>query len=49
MARGLQEFAKVQNRTDPLPQDMFGAIKRELVKTLEEKTRLLYADGKAGM
>jgi len=47
MARGLQQFAKQMQRTDPLPRDMFGAIKRELVKTLEEKTRLLYADGKA--
>ena len=47
MARGLQQFAKAQDRTDPLPQDMFGTIKGALVETLEDKIRLLYADGKA--
>ncbi len=47
MARGLQQFAQAQSRPDPLPRDMFGAIKRELIGVLEEKIRLLYADGKA--
>ena len=47
MARGLHQFAETNRRVDPLPSDMFGPIKRELAGLIEEKIKLLYADGKA--
>lgn len=47
MFRGLKKAAEISDRSDPLPMDMFGHIKRELMEVVAEKTRLLFADGKA--
>ena len=47
MFRGLKEAAKISDRTDPLPMDMFGRIKQELMGVVADKIKLLFADGKA--
>jgi len=47
MARGLREFAATNERVDPLPDDMFKAVRRQLAQVIEEKIKLLAADGKA--
>lgn len=47
MARGLRRFAESQQRTDPLPRDLFGAIKQELVGVVAEKIELLFAKDRA--
>jgi len=45
--RGLKQAAKISGRTDPLPRDIFGHLKRELADLVAEKIELLFADGKA--
>ncbi|MFO7901617.1 MAG: class II fructose-bisphosphate aldolase [Pirellulaceae bacterium] len=47
MGRGLQSAAKAMPRTDPLPKDVFGPIKAELVQVVGEKMELLSTVGKA--
>jgi len=47
MFRGLKEAAKISQRTDPLPMEMFGFIKRELSDVVADKINLLLAGGKA--
>jgi len=46
MAKGLQRSAMSQTREDPMANEMFGPIKEELVKVVEEKIRLLFADNR---
>jgi fructose-bisphosphate aldolase class II len=46
MCRGLHLSAKLQSRPDPLPRDLFAPMRRELAASIEEKIRLLFADGK---
>lgn len=43
MARGLETAARSQHRPDPLPQEIFGPIKRELAAVVAEKINLLLA------
>lgn len=47
MAKGLRKSAGVIKRQDPPTQELFGPIKKELAKVVEEKIRLLYANGRA--
>ena len=47
MGKGFREAAANINRVDPLPDDLFGPIKRSMSETVAEKIRLLLADGKA--
>jgi len=47
MYRGLKEAAGAFDRPDPLPQDMFGPMKRELAAVVAEKIDLLFAAGRA--
>jgi len=47
MYKGMKEAATAYDRPDPLPTDMFGPMRRELSATVAEKTKLLFADGKA--
>ena len=47
MARGLQRAAEYRTRPDPLPSDLFGPIKEELAKVVEEKIDLLGAANRA--
>ena len=46
MFRGLKRSA-MQDRTDPLPHELFGPIKQELAALVAEKIELLYAKNKA--
>ncbi|MCP4610725.1 MAG: class II fructose-bisphosphate aldolase [Planctomycetes bacterium] len=46
MMKGLARSAKSQTRKDPPVQEMLGPIKEELIKIVEEKIRLLFADNK---
>lgn len=46
MAKGLQRSAKSQIREDPPANEMFGPIKEELAKVVEQKIRLLFADNR---
>ena len=43
MARGLKATAAAIHRIDPLPQEMFAPIRKELAATVTEKIELLYA------
>jgi fructose/tagatose bisphosphate aldolase len=43
MCRGLKKAAATQQRSDPLPADMFGPIRAELAGVVAEKIELLYA------
>ncbi|MBW7991480.1 MAG: class II fructose-bisphosphate aldolase [Planctomycetes bacterium] len=47
MTQGLARSAESQTRKDPPVQDLFGPVKEELVKVVEEKIRLLYANNRA--
>jgi glycine/D-amino acid oxidase-like deaminating enzyme len=47
MGKGLEQAADNVDRVDPLPADVFGPIKQAMCETVAEKTRLLFADGKA--
>jgi len=47
MAKGLEISAKPRARKDPPVQELFGPIKEELAKIVEEKIKLLYANGRA--
>jgi len=47
MARGLERAAKSQHRPDPLPQEVFGPIKEELMKVVAEKITLFFATNRA--
>jgi len=47
MNRGVDQFCKSNQRIDPLPEDLFGSIKKELSALVAEKIELLLADGKA--
>lgn len=44
MTKGLIRSAKSPKRKDPPVQELFGPIKEELTKVVEEKIRLLYAN-----
>jgi fructose-bisphosphate aldolase class II len=44
MAKGLKISAKPRARKDPPVQELFGPIKEELAKVVEEKIKLLYAN-----
>jgi fructose-bisphosphate aldolase class II len=46
MAKGLQRSAKSQTREDQMANEMFGPIKEELVKVVEQKIRLLFAENR---
>ena len=46
MARGLENSARPRERKDPPVQELFGPIKDELTKVVEEKIKLLYANGR---
>lgn len=46
MAKGLKRSAKSQKREDPMANEMFGPIKEELARVVEEKIRLLFADNR---
>jgi ketose-bisphosphate aldolase len=48
MFRGLKEAAK-NDRIDPLPEDQFGPIARELSSLIAEKIELLSSDGRAAL
>jgi ketose-bisphosphate aldolase len=48
MAEGLKKSAAAIDRVDPLPEDLFGPIRESMSRMVAEKTRLLFADGKAG-
>ncbi len=45
--KGLRESAGAQKRPDPTLQDMLGPIRNRLAEVVEQKVRLLFADGKA--
>ncbi|MHB0960677.1 MAG: class II fructose-bisphosphate aldolase [Pirellulaceae bacterium] len=47
MGRGLQTAARTMPREDPLPQELFGAIKQEISRVVEDKIRLLSAQGRS--
>ena len=47
MDRGLKRAAKSQHRPDPLPQEVFGPIKEELMKVVSEKIALLLSTNRA--
>jgi len=47
MAKGLEISARPRTRKDPPVQELFGPIKEELANVVEEKIKLLYADGRA--
>ncbi|MBN2476395.1 MAG: class II fructose-bisphosphate aldolase [Pirellulales bacterium] len=47
MARGLRAFAQTVQRPDPLPRDMFGAVKQALAGVIAEKIDLLFAGNRA--
>jgi hypothetical protein len=47
MAKGLEMAVKPRERKDPPVQELLGPIKEELAKVVEEKIKLLYADGRA--
>jgi len=47
MATGLERSVGPRARKDPPIQELFGPIKEELAKVVEEKIRLLYANGRA--
>ena len=44
--RGIQKAAKIE-RVDPLPSEVFGAMRAELADVVEEMIKLLSSDGKA--
>jgi fructose-bisphosphate aldolase class II len=46
MAKGLQRSAKSQTREDPMANEIFGPIKEELVKVVEQKIKLLFAENR---
>ena len=47
MAKGLERSVVPRERKDPPVQELFGPMKEELTKVVEEKIKLLYADGRA--
>jgi len=47
MAEGLERSTVPRDRKDPPVQELFGPIKEELTKVVEEKIKLLCADGRA--
>ena len=47
MARGLKQVAAKLTREDPLPPEMFGAIKQGLAEVVARKLRLLLAENQA--
>ena len=46
MAKGLKNSARSQTRKDPMANELFGPIKEELARVVEEKIRLLLADNR---
>jgi fructose-bisphosphate aldolase class II len=46
MAKGLKRSAESQTREDPMANELFGPIKEELARVVEEKIRLLLADNR---
>ena len=44
MCCGLKEAAQAQTRPDPLPRDLFGAIRQCLAESVTQKVRLLFAE-----
>ncbi len=47
MAKGLERSAVPRARKDPPVQELLGPIKEELTKVVEQKIKLLYANGRA--
>ena len=47
MGRGLRTAARNMPRTDPLPRDIFGPVKKELLRVVGEKMELLSTVGQA--
>jgi fructose-bisphosphate aldolase class II len=47
MGKGLQAAAGAVRRSDPLPQEVFGPIKREIAAVVSEKIDLLGSAGRA--
>jgi ketose-bisphosphate aldolase len=47
MCRGLAEAARSQTRPDPLPRDLFGAVRQRLAESVTGKLRLLFAENRA--
>lgn len=47
MAKGLKRAAAEMTRIDPLPEEMFLPIRQELEQTVEQKIRMLGANGRA--
>jgi D-3-phosphoglycerate dehydrogenase len=43
MVRGLLESARTFKRTDPLPRDIFGPIRRQIAAVVKEKINVLFA------
>lgn len=48
MVRGLLESARTFKRTDPLPRDIFGPIRRQIAAVVKEKINVLFAAGRIG-
>lgn len=46
MTKGLKKSAESQTRGDALPQQIFGPIKQEICKVVEDKIKLLFADNR---
>jgi fructose-bisphosphate aldolase class II len=46
MCQGLKEAAAAQTRPDPLPRDLFAAVRRRLAESVTEKVRMLYAQNR---
>ncbi|MBW8038594.1 MAG: class II fructose-bisphosphate aldolase [Planctomycetes bacterium] len=46
MAKGLKNSVNSQTRQDPMANEMFGPVKEELAKVVQEKIRLLSADNR---
>lgn len=46
MCQGLKEAAVSQTRPDPLPRDLFAAVRRRLAESVTEKIRMLFAENR---
>jgi ketose-bisphosphate aldolase len=46
MCQGLKEAAESQTRPDPLPRDLFAAVRQRLAESVTGKVRMLFAEGR---